>query len=651
MQGSTSVQQMCLVTFNRSCCPSLVSFFSATSLNDISYAIIFEPVTEYFTVIHVEARPPGLCAGNRPPPGGIDADMRLIRCDTLELVSFAETEIPKYVILSHTWGNEEVTFQDLTTLPQSTLAAAKPGGFAKLQGFCRTVLSNPHHWPIQYCWMDTCTIDKTSSAELTEAINSMFDWYRGAYRCFVYLSDVEVTDRNDGSFSESRWWTRGWTLQELIAPLSLTFFNANWCQLGNKAGMASRISGITGIPRRVLSRPQMMYRCSVAQRMSWAAKRHTSRVEDLAYSLMGLFNVNMPLLYGEGKKSFVRLQEEILKESTDHTIFAWFSNDNTLVAGPHEPAVPSGFRMLSGVLATHPRQFLNSSHFRPTATPAIADMSRFEVLSTNVGLRLSLPVVRRYDRVLGLLSVEHSSVAQAGLTESDPTAGGMETRQCLALQLWPEPNGDGRLVRMESEEPFLVRKSDYPDIEIQTAYLCKTNWSNQSVTAHGLKANAITLKGSLATLEEKAFQISRCFFSNFPLRDWTIFEAPRGDAYWKFWRPDVGSGLLLLELANGNDEQAHRFSVMLTEEGGKIMPRNMKVLVVPGHFQAADRVGPISRLIGSMKPLDSRPSWGLEMHGSSYDVVVGEPGLYFVEGLITQWRIQVRIAKGRLSSL
>ena len=471
--------------------------------------------------------------------------MRLIRCETLKLEDFVEDRIPNYIILSHTWGNDEVTFQDLTTFHQSALAVEKPGGFAKLQGFCKQVLARPVKGvgPIQYCWIDTCCIDKTSSAELTEAINSMFNWYRNSCECFVYLSDVKTTDSYDRggqggpSFSNSKWWTRGWTLQELIAPNSLTFFNANWNWLGRKENMRLQISRITGIPQAVLYRPEAMYRCSVAQRMSWAALRYTTRTEDIAYSLMGLFNVNMPLLYGEGDKSFVRLQEEILKESTDHTIFAWFSKH---IDGEGSPgALPDAQIRMSGVLATHPRQFLTSSLFRPAASPPIADMSRIEIMSTNVGLRLSLPVVRRNERVLGILSVKPSGPGNTKQTENDSGMSNIETWTYLALPLWPEPVGDGRLMRIASEDPFLLHKSDYSDIKMQKVYLCKTNWSKRSFIVYRLEAEVIDFG-------EAAFHISRCFFSTFPLRDLTVFEALPKGACWEFWRPNEENEVLLL---------------------------------------------------------------------------------------------------------
>lgn len=178
----------------------------------------------------------------------------------------------------------------------------------------------------QYVWIDTCCIDKSSSAELSEAINSMFRWYQESKICYAFLSDVA-----DGRtlFHESRWFSRGWTLQELIAPKRVVFLNQNWEPLGDREELADEITVATGIERHILARPDcnvqdMLRSFSVAQRMRWASKRVTTRAEDIAYCLMGLFDVNMPPLYGEGAyKAFERLQEAIISETADHSILAF----------------------------------------------------------------------------------------------------------------------------------------------------------------------------------------------------------------------------------------------------------------------------------------------------------------------------------------
>lgn len=175
--------------------------------------------------------------------------------------------------------------------------------------------------------ISSCCIDKRSSAELSEAINSMYRWYESAAVCYVYLADVSsAPDSEQGllEFRNSRWFTRGWTLQELLAPRNVLFFSQSWTHLGNRENLQTLISGITGIETDFLLGQDLEF-ASVAKKMSWAAYRNTSRIEDIAYCLLGIFDVNMPLLYGEGKKSFLRLQEEVYRASGDDSIFSWGS--------------------------------------------------------------------------------------------------------------------------------------------------------------------------------------------------------------------------------------------------------------------------------------------------------------------------------------
>lgn len=155
----------------------------------------------------------------------------------------------------------------------------------------------------------------------------------------------------DSAFAKSRWFTQGWTLQELIAPSILVFLSTDWHEIGKKSDLQDTIAVITGIDSRILGGedPQIM---SIAQRMFWASDRDTARVEDIAYCLIGIFGVNMPLLYGEGKKSFVRLQEAIMKDSDDHSLFAW--RDNLALKESHW-----------GLLAKSPAEFALSSNIIP----------------------------------------------------------------------------------------------------------------------------------------------------------------------------------------------------------------------------------------------------------------------------------------------
>ncbi|TFK91080.1 HET-domain-containing protein, partial [Polyporus arcularius HHB13444] len=178
----------------------------------------------------------------------------------------------------------------------------------------------------RYIWVDSCCIDKTSSAELSEAINSMFAWYRNASVCYAFLADVRSNQNpraHRSDFRQTRWFTRGWTLQELVAPEAIVFLSQDWQVIGTKSSLASLISLITTIPTSVLLCTVPLRDFSVARRMSWASNRRTTRVEDEAYSLLGIFDINMSTLYGEGRRAFTRLQEKILKRIPDQTLLAW----------------------------------------------------------------------------------------------------------------------------------------------------------------------------------------------------------------------------------------------------------------------------------------------------------------------------------------
>lgn len=240
----------------------------------------------------------------------------------------------------------------------------------------------------RYIWIDTCCIDKSSSAELSEAINSMYEWYACSIVCYAYLEDVESAlsahelddfDNEGNAIRRSRWFTRGWTLQELIAPKRVKFFNSQWESLSSKEDLSPLLSSITTIPESVLSEPENRRNCSVARKMTWAAKRQTTRIEDIAYSLLGIFDVNMPLLYGEGPKAFLRLQEEILKETDDQSLLAWDlrKKDNWV-----------DYMTCTGVLASSPEVFLGSED----VVPFPSKPGRQPQAMTNRGLRLEVPI-------------------------------------------------------------------------------------------------------------------------------------------------------------------------------------------------------------------------------------------------------------------
>ncbi|KAF4625422.1 hypothetical protein G7Y89_g12747 [Cudoniella acicularis] len=331
--------------------------------------------------------------------------MRLINVHTLDLEEFFGYYIPRYTILSHTWGKEEISFQEYTwlraqekewaedsddldemtskrrrRLQDKVQALRSRAGFQKIEKFVQLAAQGSH----PYVWVDTCCIDKSSSAELSEAINSMFAWYGQAELCFVYLSDVHETIHEFGpgsEFGRSRWFTRGWTLQELLAPSHVYFYNSRWDCFGSLRQHTALISAMTGIQEDFLGvglSGSWLKRPSLAEKMSWAARRRTTRAEDEAYCLLGIFNVQMPLLYGEGARAFERLQHEILMRTEDLSLLAWGRLGVGLESEP-----------CSSLLAPSPRGFLvGDRKWEKLIPPETQQQQHFQM--TNKGLHLFL---------------------------------------------------------------------------------------------------------------------------------------------------------------------------------------------------------------------------------------------------------------------
>lgn len=319
--------------------------------------------------------------------------MRLLDVDSRQLQEYIGDEIPPYAILSHTWGDDEVLFQDLPNPDHRSKL-----GYAKIEGCCQQAIKDGH----RYVWIDTCCIDKSSSAELSEAINSMYKWYMESEVCYVYLADVspgDCCDQSDSEFRRSRWFTRGWTLQELLAPKYHLFFNREWKAIYHLVVKPDELStppqcprirsmllgDVTGIPRDALMQfPRMTNYCAAAV-LAWASNRTTSRIEDSAYSLLGLLDVNLPLLYGEGSKAFRRLQEEILKSRHDESILA---------AGYNCPGDNSSYDC--PVFSTSISSFRHCGQFRKTARhrdDLLVDPAVHSTM-TNIGLLIELPLIK-----------------------------------------------------------------------------------------------------------------------------------------------------------------------------------------------------------------------------------------------------------------
>ncbi|KAI5987367.1 hypothetical protein EDD15DRAFT_2199579 [Pisolithus albus] len=325
----------------------------------------------------------------------------------------------RYAILSHRWG-AEVDYDEMIGLmkmeEEEREDVKQRHGYQKIIESCKQAMKDGYKW----LWVDTCCIDKRSSAELSEAINSMYRWYQNAQMCYAYLNDVDEpifpTEPDNSKFDKSNgwpeWFVRGWTLQELIAPKQVEFFNKDWVPIGNKRQLAPTLEYITGIPRGVLTSGLTGKRLSVAQIMSWAAERRTTRVEDRAYSLMGLFGVNMPMLYGEGSKAFRRLQLEIIREFNDHSIFAW--NPRRPRTGSVLAEDPSDFWDCGSVERLEPAKFAdrlmvyiedeglrNTSRSGSEELAALldtVDSQQFHIFTpSNAGIQVLLPVIPSRD--------------------------------------------------------------------------------------------------------------------------------------------------------------------------------------------------------------------------------------------------------------
>jgi hypothetical protein len=340
--------------------------------------------------------------------------MRLLNAATLHLEAVIPGSKPKYVALSHRWKEgEEVSFRDIHTDHAKT-----KGGFTKIKACCETALREG----FSHVWIDTCCIDQSSSAELSEAINSMFRWYREAEICYVYLHDAT----NVQDFVDSEWFDRGWTLQELVAPAQVRLYSKDWEVIGTKSTLSHEISLKSGISKRFLLGEDLEL-ASIAERMSWAAKRKTTREEDASYCLLGIFDIQMPLLYGEGaKKAFFRLQSQIIRESHDQSWLAW-----STFPGYTDSQSNS---VLRGMLAESPAYFWNCRDVI-SFTPGSVDS---RVNETNLGIDITLPVIKKRSLQYALICCrwrhDFSNVIAIPLIEQD----GQYFRGSLDTDVSPE---------------------------------------------------------------------------------------------------------------------------------------------------------------------------------------------------------------------
>lgn len=349
--------------------------------------------------------------------------MRLINAKSLRIEEFGPRNLPRYAILSHTWGDYEPTHAEWRSVVTRRWKSSKPG-FAKIFATCKQACRDG----LSHVWIDTVCIDKTSSAELSEAINSMFAWYENAEVCYVYLTDIPSQPPSGIDLLElmgsSRWFSRVWTLQELIAPDHVVFYSQSWTQLGSKKALSSFLSVVTGIDQLCIRKERALREYSIAQRMSWVADRVTTRPEDIAYCLLGIFGINMPLLYGEGERAFIRLQEEIIRQSDDQSILAF----DTLLS-------------TNSLLADHPNLFRDMRALQPSLHSRITPPFAL----TNAGLSLRTPLIRTLS--------PHWVLAVLNCVEVETKKGLRKSQVCLPLL---GKNG----IYMRARSPFcLIKKS------------------------------------------------------------------------------------------------------------------------------------------------------------------------------------------------
>lgn len=462
--------------------------------------------------------------------------MRLLNAKNRKLQYFNnENNAPEYAILSHTWGDDEVTYRDIISLSKEQLRQKK--AFQKIEKCCIKALE----WGLEWVWMDTCCIDQTSSAELSEAINSMYQWYRQSAVCFAHLQGVTAVEkdflqsidadrahlRRKRSFDEARWFNRGWCLQELLAPRNMHFYNTHWEYVGSKYSLKTHISKVTGIDEYGMFIPDLSV-LSVAHRMSWAARRQTTRPEDVAYCLLGIFNINMPLLYGEGQtRAFYRLQEEIMRRTEDHSLFAWggdgidFRNDMVGFLAPHPSAFKYGIIDLKGL----PRQV--------------------EPLSiTGRGIRAELPLIRAergdFVAVIGCCRSEISegyyAVPVARLTKSSD----VYRRTSSELQILSEV----AVQNAKTSTLFLLRQSNPTHLEDKNTMQVWFSLLEMRDCIYRIKA---ALPESVWNPGRRVFAFSPSDFDGRPQMD-VIFVNAKGDGFVLKMHLDLSKKLCFLDL-------------------------------------------------------------------------------------------------------
>ncbi|KAJ5822355.1 Heterokaryon incompatibility [Penicillium robsamsonii] len=269
--------------------------------------------------------------------------MRVLDTRSLKFVDFAEFPDKEYAILSHTWlrqaledglwTHSELEYKDMKGYSASQLenfknrgwegSRLKKKGWEKIVGFCNLARRKKY----QYAWMDTCCIDKSNPQETKRSIHGMWEFYTHAAVCYAYIQEVDMSNekrRSDEAFNSAKWFNRGWTLQELLAPKKLLYVDRNWREIGSREVKGAPGTGLSQLLREYVRKVPMEN--NLATQLSWAGPRNTTRVEDQAYSILALLQIKMDVDYNAGKLAFLQFQKELIKKYDDLSLLAWFSN-------------------------------------------------------------------------------------------------------------------------------------------------------------------------------------------------------------------------------------------------------------------------------------------------------------------------------------
>ncbi|TBU43755.1 heterokaryon incompatibility protein-domain-containing protein [Dichomitus squalens] len=456
--------------------------------------------------------------------------MRLLNTETGQFEE-RDPESTKYAILSHTWDAVEQTYEEVRELQRpyasngvlrSSLAPHNrslsnperelrplwdnPELSAKVRDACTAAREAGY----RYIWIDSCCIDKTSSSELSEAINSMYKWYALSAACYAYLADVPFDEdhrASRSSFRRSRWFERGWTLQELIAPLEVIFLSQDWKVIGSKHTLVDLVWDVTGIPEEALLHMESLDAFSVAQRLSWAASRQTTREEDHAYSLLGIFDINMPTLYGEGKRAFRRLQEEIVRRVPDQSLFAWWAiftgieaRQDLVMTATLQNAARIAFNVWDGAstsfLATDVTLFAAGGSIRAVSHDDVfhrlqlSHLPATEYTSTPHGIRTQIPVIplsfcvpqhaahypekyassQWYLAILGCEHEDYPGHLLGRVCYIPPSESGVEHLYCGYAAIDPTPERGTDVPELFPLSPDTLSRCR-PEIQLKTIYI------------------------------------------------------------------------------------------------------------------------------------------------------------------------------------